>query len=547
MPDHRAFTRPPGPIQALPRLAQGADEVSAWIEDASHLGGGHAAGVAWPATEAEVAALVRRFPAVLPVGAQSSVTGGATPMGEVLLSTARLRSIGAVVPDAPASGRPPGRRGQGTVRVGAGVPLADLEAALNLAGWTFPPAPTWTAATVGGIVATNAAGPATFKHGVTRQWVAGLTIVLPDGDVLALSRGEAAASPAGGIEIVTASRRIEVPIAGLPWPDVPKRSAGYALTAGMDLVDLFVGAEGTLGVVTEAVLRVERRRTTRVRAMVPCPDEETALRFVAELRAQAQETWRSGEPCGIDVAAIEHLDARSLALVREDGVDRRLHLALPAAANLLLFVDLDVPIAIGRDEAWTQVQAALDAGAPDGALTRFCRLAGDHGLLDDVELALPGEAARLAQMDAVREAVPAGVNARVAAARARLGDGIQKTAADMIVPWDRFPEMLRVSHALLDAAGLDYAIWGHISDGNLHPNVLPRRVEDVDAGKAAILDLGRAVIAMGGCPLAEHGVGRHPVKKALLRMLHGEAGLAAMRAVKDAIDPEGRMSPGVLL
>jgi FAD/FMN-containing dehydrogenase len=90
------------------------------------------------------------------------------------------------------------------------------------------------------------------------------------------------------------------------------------------------------------------------------------------------------------------------------------------------------------------------------------------------------------------------------------------------------------------------ATWGHASDGNVHPNVLPRSYEDVEAGKAAILEFGVQVARLGGCPLAEHGVGRHPVKQALLRQLYGDAGIDEMRRVKQALDPQGLLAPGVL-
>ncbi|HRE26833.1 MAG TPA: FAD-linked oxidase C-terminal domain-containing protein, partial [Anaerolineales bacterium] len=90
------------------------------------------------------------------------------------------------------------------------------------------------------------------------------------------------------------------------------------------------------------------------------------------------------------------------------------------------------------------------------------------------------------------------------------------------------------------------AIWGHISDGNLHPNALPRTRAEADAGQTAIVRLGRIVTAMGGSPLAEHGVGRNPTKQALLRQLYGAAGVEQMRSVKAALDPAGRLSPGVI-
>ena len=94
--------------------------------------------------------------------------------------------------------------------------------------------------------------------------------------------------------------------------------------------------------------------------------------------------------------------------------------------------------------------------------------------------------------------------------------------------------------------GLPHAIWGHISDGNLHPNALPATLDQAETGQAAILRLGRIVTAMGGSPLAEHGVGRNPTKQALLRQLYGDAGVAQMRAVKAALDPTGKLAPGVI-
>jgi len=160
-------------------------------------------------------------------------------------------------------------------------------------------------------------------------------------------------------------------------------------------------------------------------------------------------------------------------------------------------------------------------------------------------MAVPGDRSRAAQLLALREAVPEAVNRRVGIAKQR-DARIEKTAADMIVPFDRVGELLALYERELDRRGLDAAIWGHISDGNLHPNVIPRSLADVESGKEAILLFGREVIRMGGSPLAEHGVGRNPVKQQLLAELYGAAGIDQMSAVKRAIDPDGRMAPGVL-
>ena len=122
-------------------------------------------------------------------------------------------------------------------------------------------------------------------------------------------------------------------------------------------------------------------------------------------------------------------------------------------------------------------------------------------------------------MLALRESAPVGVNRRVGDAKRLVDARIDKTAGDMIVPFDRFEEMMAIYREGYERRGLDYAIWGHISDGNVHPNVIPRSYADVVAGREAILEFGREAIRLGGSPLAEHGVGRSSLKHALLREL----------------------------
>src|SRR5439155_18027625 len=189
---------------------------------------------------------------------------------------------------------------------------------------------------------------------------------------------------------------------------------------------------------------------------------------------------------------------------------------------------------------------ARDRDAPDTRLVRFCRMLADAGVLDDVEIAVPGDGGRAAQLLAIREAVPAAINMRVGRAKQTIDPRIEKTAADMIVPFEAVEELLAIYDEGFRRRGLDAAVWGHISDGNLHPNVIPRSAEDIDAGKAAILEFGRDAIRLGGSPLAEHGVGRSAVKQDLLRLLYGERGIDEMRRVKRAIDPPGTLAPSVV-
>jgi D-lactate dehydrogenase (cytochrome) len=490
-----------------------------YLSDAAHFPGGHAAGILIPRTVLEVPDIVRRAATVLPIGAQSSLTGGATPMGEVILSTEKLTRVLDVGPS--------------HVRVEAGVPIAVIQEVLAAHGAWFPPVPTFTGALAGGVVATNAAGAATFRHGAVRPWVAELTVVLADGFELTLRRGETRAR-GHSLPISTHRGPVDVPVPSYRMPDVVKRSAGYHAEPDMDPIDLFIGSEGTLGVITTVTFRALSPVPTTALALVPCRSEHEALALVTDLRR---------EPA---VAAIEHMDRRCLEILDEDGSARQNDVTFPKGTTLALLVQLELPPGTTGADAFSQIEQSLNPGSADTAMTRVCRLLTDHRVFDDTEMALPGNARRASQLVAVREAVPAGVNRRVGRAQQEIDPRIAKTAADMIVPFGRFGEMMAIYRQGFESRGLDFAVWGHISDGNVHPNVLPRSYEDVERGKEAILDFGREVARLGGCPLAEHGVGRNPVKQTLLRGLYGEAGIDEMRAVKRALDPEWKLAPGVI-
>lgn len=453
-------------------------------------------------------------------------------MGDVLLSTTRFNRIEQIDAD--------------RVRVQAGVTLAELDQALAQAGRYYPPAPTFPGAFVGGTLSTNAAGAATFKYGTTRQWVHALTVVLASGDVLDIERGVTCAHADRYFELELSRGTIRVPIPRYRMPDVPKLSAGYFAQPGMDLIDLFIGSEGTLGVITEATLRIVPTRPAFCLAFVTFVSRRQALSFVARLRDTARATWRSRDPRGIDISAIEHIDARALALLREDGIDLQHGVMLPADTEIALLATLDLPPEMGRERAYDEIGRAGSADAPDTPLVRFCTLLAEYRVTDHTVMAVPGDLDGAMRLLNIREAVPAAVNRRVGLAKQRVDSRIEKTAADMVVPFDRFELLLDVYERELARRGLDAAIWGHISDGNVHPNVIPRTFADVEAGRDAILACGREAMRLGGAPLAEHGVGRNQTKQKLLANLYGTSGIDDMRRVKAALDPGWKLSPGVI-
>jgi D-lactate dehydrogenase (cytochrome) len=506
----RIRTRAPGDAD-VPVIHHDSRIVASFLSDGAHVPGGFAAGVAFPSGESDTAALVAHASRILPAGAQSSLTGGATPRGDIVLSTRALTRIG--------------QARDGLVRAGAGVPLSTLQKALEPVNAWYPPVPTFEGASVGGTIATNAAGPATFKYGSTRAWVAGLTVVLADGDVIDIERGQHTAPPGGRFDIErVAGGLTSVPVPYYEMPNVVKLSAGYYTAAPQtDLIDLFIGSEGTLGVIVEASLRLIDR-PARAAVLLVCPDDTQAVGVTRALRDEARAAWAHRSP--LDVAAIEYIDARAIALL-PDQEFARAGLPRPPRGAVLLLVQIEVTR--GDASAFERLAAVLAACGVDA----------------DPHVSMPGDERGAGRLFALREAVPAAVNGAVAAAKA-VHPGIEKTAGDMIVPFDRVMESLAAYRDAFERRELDYAIWGHLSDGNLHPNVIPRSIQDVDRGREAILEIARRVIALGGAPLAEHGVGRSALKQQLLQELYGEDGIEQMRAVKRALDPGWKLAPGVL-
>lgn len=495
----------------VPSIERRDDLLQTFLSDAAHVPGGFAAGVALPRDVGELAAVVAHARRVLPVGAQSSLTGGATPRGEVVISTRALNQIALAADN--------------TVRASAGVALADLQRTLVSRGLYYPPVPTFDGAFVGGTIATNAAGAATFKYGSTRDWVEEVTVVLADGSILPLRRGDATASADGWFEIDRRDEnRARVAIPSYRMPDVPKLSAGYFARPGMDLVDLFIGSEGTLGIIAEATLRVIPMPRRAVALAISQADAQ-AIAITGALRDEAAASWRGDGP--LDVAAIEYIDAMSLAQLPAEAFSRA-GLPRPRNGSGVLIVQIEM----GGDEP--------------AALERFADVLDSCGCREDPVVAAPGDDRAAARLFELRESVPAAVNARVAAAKAAIHPDIQKTAGDMIVPFNRIAECLALYREGFERRRLTYAIWGHLSDGNLHPNVVPNSIDDVVRGREALLEIAKGVIAMGGSPLAEHGVGRSPLKQQMLRELYGEEGIEAMCAVKRTLDPTWKLSPGVL-
>lgn len=392
----------------------------------------------------EVVRLCRRHGRpIVPQGGNTGLVGGSVPLhGEVLVSLARLRAIGPVDPVAR------------HIRVDAGVTLAEVHEAAADAGLRYPvDFGARDSATVGGMIATNAGGIGVFRFGATRHHLRGITAVLGDGSTVSHMSG------------------------------LLKDNTGY------DLAGLLCGSEGTLGVVTSAILGLVPRAGHMTSVLLGCRDLDAAVSLVAGVS-------------GPEMEAAEVMLADGVALV-----ERTVGITCPVDAPVLVLVD------VNADERRTEEVLASLCGA-DGVV-------GSAVATDD--------AGRRRLWRLRDEHTPA---------IATLGPPLK---LDVTLPLPRLADFLAGITSDVETFGRLF-VFGHLGDGNLHVNVSGVATERFADVEELVL---RAVQARGGSISAEHGVGT--AKKKYLHLSRSAAEISAMRSVKRALDPDGILNPHVLL
>jgi len=526
-----------------PDIVTDAGILEAYLEDASGFPKGAASGLVRVAGEAEAAALLRRTAPekrkLVVQAARSSLTGGAIPRGELVVSVEGMQDRG---PIEPRSG------GLGRVTAQPGIRLDELQRSLAAERYYFPPVPTYQQAMLGGVVATNAGGAATFKYGVTRNWVQGLRVLLFNGELLALERGQYVARRGESFRIALSDgTELAVPVPDYRLPNLKKISAGYYAADPLDLVDLFVGSEGTLGLITAITINLIPAPAAVVTGMVLMDDPKLAQLLATALRDAALRAREQQDARGPDVRSIEWIDEHCLQLLRASDEGRKRRVELSADARAALLFEMELPERTTDEQV---EQTLLDfmerrPGLADGPLPRLFRILEDHRALERLEFAFPEDQRRQAALVELREAVPQRAQ-ELLNRRKQADPAVQKVGGDLIVPYGELSAMIEAYERGFSRRGLEYAIWGHLSDGNLHPNALPRNAAETRAGFEALLEFADEAVRRGGAPLSEHGVGRSPIKQELLRRFLGDAAIATMRRIKQALDPSGRFAPGVL-
>ena len=414
-----------------------------------------------PTTTEHVSLILRladqhRIP-IVPRGAATGLAGGAVPIdGSWCVNLARMNRIVAISPE------------DSIVTTQPGVITLALQQAVEAKGLLYPPDPaSLNMCTIGGNVSTNAGGPRCLKYGVTADYVLGLELVVPGGKVMHL----------GGRTI--------------------KNVAGY------NLKQLFVGSEGTLGVVTEITLRLIPKPKAQLVALAAFPRLPDACEAVGKILAS-----------GITPLVTEIMDSDVIRAIDDLQQSRKQARTLPLDVEALLLVGVDGdPDVVERNIA-TIADVLKKSGANSVRQART-----------------PEEAEAL--WEARRSVSPAII---------RLGQS--RFGEDIVVPRSQIPQMVALTKQIGKLYDLTIAVFGHIGDGNLHPNIVCDRrdaemMKRVEAASHAIFD---AAIELGGAISGEHGIGL--LKTAYMPKSVDPTALAMMHSIKQLIDPNNIMNPG---
>ncbi|MDR2528446.1 MAG: FAD-binding oxidoreductase [Synergistaceae bacterium] len=505
-----------------------SDKYETYLRDESRFTG-RAEEILFPTEAEEVASALRQASeSGVPItvqGSRTGITGAASPVEGRILAMERMKAITGLSVD---------ESGTFLVTLEPGVRLVDLTDCLarksfDISGWErgslyhyerlrhaptlfFPPDPTETTATLGGMFACNAQGLCACRYGATADYVHDLDVALTDGQVWKIARGEYRFDLKG--ITLPDGRRLETKTA------FPRRLCPLTPYKGMDLIDLFAGSEGMLGVVTSLTLR-----------LLPAPSVRWAVMFFfAELERAAEfsqsivSSWAFNKET---VEAVELFDRGSLELV--EGLKTEI-------TKLRVIPDISP-----AHQAAVYVQLAEeDAGAVEDVLSNLLEVFADCGGDESDTWAAEGEE-EMKKFTLFRHAVPEAANLRIDHIR-RSYPQARKTASDFTAPPGRLKEVVALYRQGIEGSGVSGIVFGHAALGRLHVNLFPETARQREEAWTLIDRWADQILEMGGSLSGENGVGK--LKRGLLSRHIPPEQLQAALALKKFFDPQDLLNRG---
>ncbi len=503
---------------------------------------GNAESISFPESEKDIINIIKSFGErkirITIQGARTGLTGGAVPEEGHILSLEKMNAITGLRYDEDDDSF--------ILHVQPGMLLADIRKAvckkdLDTSGWSnqslealekmkeqtgyfFPPDPTETTASIGGMVACNASGARSFFYGPTRNYIDGLHIILSDGSKIYVKRGLHKAYGYKFSLTADTGRVIQGRLPQYVMPEV-KNASGYYVKQNMDLIDVFIGSEGTLGIISEIELKLLKKPEFTWGVVFFFQQEKDALQFVKTLRED------STDPDGTNIkpVAIEYFNSNALELLRRQKEKGNTFSSIPRineAYNTAIYIEFDE--ILEEDMINSMIEAARRAG--------YC-----GGSEDDTWVAVTPQL--MDRMKLFRHAVPEAVNLMVDQRRGKNPD-ITKLGTDMAVPDEKLQEIVNMYNVDLLQQKFESVMFGHIGNNHIHVNILPESMDEYVKAKQLYKKWAGKVLEAGGTVSAEHGIGK--LKMEFLEMMYGQEGIREMAEVRAVFDPDNILNSGNL-
>jgi D-lactate dehydrogenase (cytochrome) len=398
-----------------------------------------------------------------------------------------------------------------SIKVSAGIKLSEINdfIKINCKGFFYPVDPTETNATAGGMVSTNASGARTFFYGATREWVIGFTAILSDGSILHIKRGEYF-SENGKFHLFINGNIEEIVVKNIKMPST-KHNAGYFVKEKMDFIDLFIGSEGTLGIITEVELK-----------LAPVHENILYLTFFLTGKNFLELSAGIKNAKTFKPLAVEYIDKNAIKLLKKEDI--------PAGIPKKIYGTLYLEIPFNDIKHFNKIYSELENILSSNGFSPKNSWAGFSNK-------------EFIEMKKFRHAVPERINELIAYKKRKIPT-LTKVGTDMAIPDDKFPEMMSIYKKELKKAGLRYCIFGHLGNNHLHINILPNSLNGLKRSKELYKKFAASAVSFGGSVSAEHGIGR--LKKDFLKIQYDENDLKTMKKIKTKFDPENILNLGVL-
>jgi len=454
------------------------------------------------------------------IGGQTGITGGAVSIdGCFAVSFAAMNSIRKVLPQ---------EQKPHVLLVEPGITIFEIKQflesplswpeqvegvpRLDNSTWFYPPDPTEMTAQLGGTVATNASGARSFRYGPTRNHITQLSIVLANGETVTLHRGTTYRISEGCTIVTDQGTPITIPPVHYASPSV-KNAAGYYSHESMECIDLFIGSEGTLGIISEIGIQLSPAPSF-VAGLSFFPSPSHAFDFADFLRTETP------------VSAIEYFDESTLQFVdnNRERIPHRLS-PFPERGGAIYWEydeTLEMPFE-SKTEAW-ESKLVQCGSSFDATWSGF-------------------DAQEIGQLKQFRHTIPELINATVAHYKLRT-PSIRKIGTDTALPSFLFRALYFSSISEIRDHAIPFAAFGHLGDYHIHINMLPRNKQELTTALDIYSRIMTRTIKNGGTVSAEHGIGK--IKRNYLLKMYGPDGIDEMRAIKSALDPKWLLNPGNL-